>query len=527
MTEPDIEPEVPQLEPTGSRRPEHWARATPEFPAVVDGDEVLTYAEWNRLADRLADALVRLHAPVPRAAVRTHQCLEWFVINLALNKARWEQIAVNWRLTPAETVGVLADSEPAVLFFDDVDPVPLIDACAASGVRLVSLRSADPRATTYDELCGTGIELPRYSRANFSLVTYSSGTTGRPKGTRKQAPRDEEHRQRINQYVASSPVKRPRARSRTLLTLPLHHGAGPKAARTCHNAGGTTYLLDRYDPVRALELIERHRITHWKCVPTMLQRMRGLPPEVLASFDVSSIRAVSVGSAATPWALKEWVMDYFGEVLHEGYGASEIGIVTVMRPEKHREKPGSCGRLRPHVEVRVVGPDGSELPRGADGELLIRTPITISGYLNPDSGENDRITPDGFFRTGDIGRLDEDNFLYITGRAKDMIIAGGVNIYPTEVENALSSHPDVLEVAVIGIPEPTFGEQVMAFCELRPGSPLTAEELIRFVEPSLAPFKRPRRIEFVTDFPRNALGKIVKNELRAPYWAGRAEGIPG
>jgi long-chain acyl-CoA synthetase len=502
---------------TRRKRPEYWAERTPDFPAAVDGDEVLTYAQWNDQANRLADALQRFAPGAERACVRLHQSLDWFVIQLALNKARCEHIAVNWRLTPPEVAGILADADAAIFFFDDQDPRSLVDECANAGVRLVSLRGSDPRATELSALIAAGKPVPVMSEF-LPMVTYSSGTTGTPKGTRPHPARDEEHRKQITEFTASSRVARPPQRGRTLLTLPLHHGIGPKSVRTCHEAGGTVYLLDRYDPVRALEIIAGRRITHWKSVPAMLARMRVLPPEVLARFDVTSMRAISVGSAPTPWTLKEWVLDYFGPVLHEGYGASEVGMVSVMRPEGHRRRPGSCGRLRPHVKVRVIGPDGAELPPGQEGELLIRTPVTIAGYLNPGTGDSDLITPDGFFRSGDIGRLDPDNFLYITGRIKDMIIAGGVNIYPAEIEAALADHPDVVDAAVIGIPEPVFGEQPIAFCELRPGATATPADLTAHLQPRLAPFKQPRQIHITPDLPRNDMGKIIKQQLRAPYW---------
>ena len=475
---------------------------------MVDGEEELTYAAWNEQANRLADALAPLDGR--RAAVRSHQCLEWFVIRLALAKLGWETVAVNWRLTPYETLGILRDSEPSVLFFDDEDDASLQQCAVQAQVRPVSLRNGE-----FAKLLASGAATSRMSDPMAPMVTYSSGTTGRPKGSRKRPPADAEHLRTIEEYVAPS-VKRAREPSRTLLTLPLHHGAGPRSARTCHEIGGTVYLLDRYDPIRALALIQRHRITHWKVVPAMLQRIRALPDATQRSFDVSSLRAISVGSAPTPWALKEWALDYFGPILHEGYGASEIGMAAVMRPDGHRRRPGSCGKLRPHVEARTVGRDGAALPPGAEGELEIRTPITITGYLGEGNADDDCITEDGYFRTGDVGRLDDDGYLYITGRVKDLIIAGGVNIAPVEVEQALSEHPAVLEAAVVGRAEPVFGEQVVAFCELRPGRSVTEAELMSFVEPRLAPFKRPRRIEFLTELPRNALGKVRKDVLREP-----------
>lgn len=498
--------------------PEDWARMTPDAVAVVDGDRTMSFGEWSTRADRLADALVRHTPTATRAAVRGHQSLDWFVIRLALAKLRWEHIAVSWRLTPYEVAGILGDCRPAWCFVDDREPARLAEVCAAEDVRMVSMTGASAGATTLDALLAEGVPVPRHSDPRAPFVSYSSGTTGKPRGARKRRARDADDRKRISEFVApTTPASRRTRSRRALLTLPLHHGAGVKAARTCHLSGGTVYLLDRYDPVRALELIQRHRITEWKLVPTMLHRLRALPPEVLESYDVSSLRAVSVGSASTPWPLKEWVLDHFGPVLYEGYGATEVGMVAVMPPGGHRRRPGSCGRLRPHVEVRVVDAEDRELPRGEVGELLVRTPIAIESYLNDEGASTGTVTTDGFVRVGDLGWLDESDYLYIAGRAKDMIIAGGVNIYPAEVENAMMEHPDVVEVAVVGVPEATFGEQVVAYCEVRPGSALTGADLVGFLEPRLAPYKRPRHIRFVTEFPRNPMGKVIKAVLRDDY----------
>jgi long-chain acyl-CoA synthetase len=505
--------------------PEYWASHSPDHPAIVDGDQVLTYGEWNDLANRLADSLDELGLTSPRVCVRTRIRKEWFVIYLALGKLGWEQVSLNWRLTTRETREILADSKPGAFFFDDTDPAPLISACADPSIRLISVTTPVSNAEEYTALVAKPDPTQRLSNKRKTLITYSSGTTGKPKGVRKEQPTDEAGRKRASEWAGSADVKGTRGENRTLQTLPLHHGAGPRSSRLCHRAGGTLYLLDPFDPVRALEIIDRERITHWKTVPTMLQRVRALPAETLSSFDVSSIVSVSTGAAPTPLPLRRWVASYFGPVLSVGYGMSETGIVANMGPGMQRKKPESCGKVRPHAGVRVIGPDGSEVPRGTEGELYVRTPMTISGYFNKDPLSAELMTEDGFFRTGDVGRLDEDNYLYITGRMKDMIIAGGVNIFPAEIEQAIIEHSAVVDAAVIGIPEETFGEQVMAFCEMRADSNVTAGELLGFLAERLAPFKRPRRIEFVTELPRNSMGKVLKHELREPFWKDRGSVI--
>jgi long-chain acyl-CoA synthetase len=510
------------------QQPEFWAEHEPDRPAVVDGDRILSYAQWNEQADRLAAAIEEFPSAQRTVGVRMHQSAAWFVINLALAKLGRELLAVNWRLTPHEAGQIAADSGIEILFLDDADTGPIRSALGGQQVLLVPVAAAaaEPGTPSFETLAAGPRRKSYASREPTPMVVYSSGTTGRPKGVRNPVPASAEERQVLLEYLGlSEPVPEAKAARmvqvpRTLLTLPLHHGIGPKSARTCHERGGTVYLLDRFDPVRVLELIDRHRITHWTTVPTMLQRIRVLPPEVLGSFDVSSIRVLALGSAPSSPELRDWVQGYFGNCLFEGYGAAEVGMVTYMRPGWRRAKPGSCGRPRKHVSVRIAGPDGASVPPGTEGEIYVRTPVTIRNYANAEPLDAATVTSDGHFRTGDYGRLDEDGFLYITGRVKDMIIAGGVNIFPAEIEHALAEHPDVIEAAVFGVPEETFGEQVMAVCETRPGSTVTGAELIAFVSGRLAPFKRPRIVELVDELPRNAMNKVVKTELRQRHWDG-------
>jgi long-chain acyl-CoA synthetase len=311
------------------------------------------------------------------------------------------------------------------------------------------------------------------------------------------------------------------AASRNLLGAPLNHAAGQASARATLGGGGTVYLMPRFDAEEALRIIARERITTTFLVPTMLARIVALPDAVLASHDVGSLKVIHTGASPCPQAVKERVLSYFGShCLVEGYGSTEVGVVARMQPDEHLRKPGSCGRLLDDVELRIVASDGRAVATGELGELHVRTPFMIERYLN--RGKPEELV-DGFFATGDIGRLDADGFLYILDRKKDMIIAGGVNIYPAEIETAMRRHPGVFDVAVFGAPHPEWGEEVRAVVERAPGSAVSEKELALFVAGELAPYKRPRAIEFVKELPRNAAGKILKAELREPYWrdAGR------
>ena len=426
------------------KRPENWAAEAPDRPAVVDGARVLTYREWNHQADQLADALAATHPGAGAAAVVLHQRVEWFVVNLALAKLGRDHVAIPWNESVAERAAMVRACGARIVFAEGDDLAGLADRLAEQGIRTYDCVPAGDGAgaaagTGVPRLAGLLVDprpARRHSRWTASLVKYTSGTTGRPRGVRRPPVRSEDERRRRHESAASGlalagpDVNRSYERHRALITLPLHHGAGPRGIRLCHSEGGTCHLLDRYDPVRALEIIHRERINHWTTVPTMLQRIRDLPEEVLARYDVSSVRMLSVGSAPSPMALKKWVLSYFGYCLFEGYGASELGMVSVLTPHEHERRPGSCGRLRPHVSVRVIGPDGRPVPAGEVGELLVRTPLTIAGYIgDPEPGES-LLTPDGYFRIGDYGRLDADGYLYITGRAKDMVVRGGVTSSP-------------------------------------------------------------------------------------------------
>jgi long-chain acyl-CoA synthetase len=219
--------------------------------------------------------------------------------------------------------------------------------------------------------------------------------------------------------------------------------------------------------------------------------------------------------------LKEWIISTFGDILSEGYGTTENGMITYLPPGMQKKKPGSCGVPHAHAAVRIRDAEGRDLPAGEEGEIWVKTPVTIRGYLNSAPLGPDALDAQGFLRTGDVGRLDDEGYLYITDRAKDMIVSGGVNIYPAEIEAAILQHPVIQDVAVIGVPDDDFGEVPKAFCELKPGQHADAADILEHCRANLASYKRPKSIEFMRELPRNTMGKLLKRELREPYWKGR------
>lgn len=504
--------------------PEHWARETPDAPAVIRDDEVMTYAEWDDRANRVADSLATAGLTRgDRLGMRFRLGVEWFVVQRALMKLGVTQVAVNWRLTPSEALYILRDSGAEGLACNDPDP----SAWAAHDIGLLLTVGQPPGSAglRYEDLLAEGEPVPRFGRRGTDMVLYTSGTTGAPKGvppSTGRSRRGDVDLDRLVRYAAAVGKVPPFPRfARSLLSLPVHHGAGPAAATAACARGGFSVLLDPYDAEEALRLIDRHRIQVWSAVPTMLLRIQSLPPEVVDRYDLSSLEALSLGAAPVPFSLKRWIVEHLGDhVLWEGYGCSEVGMITYAAPEHQLAKPGTSGLPFDGVELAIVDDEWNQLPPGVTGEIAVSTPLGFSGYLGRDPLGDD-VLRDGFYRTGDVGHLDEDGFLFITDRATDMIVAGGVNIYPAEIEKVLAEHPDVVEAAVIGIPHDEFGEQVMAFVVPVPDSDLTEASLRGFLDGRLAAYKHPRVYELTDELPHNPMGKVQKTELRARFWEGR------
>jgi len=508
---------------------EYWAANKPDKVAFVEGDRTLTWAQLNELANRFAQGLAaRGVTSGDIVVVRTQIRIEWPVIAEALAKLGCSLLGLNWRLTPTETQYVLSNSGAHVFICDDPDPSPLLQSFEGLPIKLaVSIDRPTAGFLDYSDLLTDPPTSPLFSNGRPKLILYTSGTTGLPKGVASVARADPGMADKAAEYAQDvAKTRRFDADAVVLLTLPMHHGAGPSQVWNATAVGAKTIMLRRFDPQEALRLIGKYRVTNWTGVPTMFKRVAALPKEVLSSFDVSSIRALQIGAAPVPVELKKWIESYFGEsVLAEGYGATEVGMISYLPPDLRKSKAGSSGRPHKHVDVRIKDSEGNVLPPNAIGEIWVRTPVTIRNYLNAPALGHDTLDAEGFFRVGDVGLLDDEGYIFITDRAKDMIIAGGVNIYPAEIEAAILRHPDVQDAAVIGIPDDEFGEQVKAFCELKPGRSSSEQAILDFCRDHLASYKRPKSISIVVELPRNTMGKLLKRELREPYWKHREKNI--
>jgi len=484
------------------QRPEHWADIEPDRVAVVATDASMTYRDWNDRADCLADALARRRPWSTTVAMRLPPSTGWFTATLALAKLGWRQVNLAPDADLDEVRRVLGETSAAMLLADGtIDGVP---------TDVFDVRS----------LTSEGTAQPRYSRAEAPRVLYTSGTTGAPKGVLRErnGNADDERLREYQRDVAdASPM---RLHNRTLLTLPLHHGAGAGDAQRAHAMAGTVYVTDAFDPHAALRLIDGERITHWAASPWMLQQLMAMPFDALAGADVSSVEAISVSGSTLPERVRRWAGGYFGEGrLHEFYASTETGVVASMPPAEAPRKPGSCGRPHLHVEVRVVDDAGADVPVGQDGELFIRTPMTMSGYLGAGP-----LLADGYFRSGDTGHLDADGFVYVRGRASETLHIAGRHVFAADVERAVAQHPAVLDAAVVVRPG-TDGPELVAFCEVAPDAELTPAALGSILAP-LDPGDRPRRVVPLASLPRNSVGKVRKRDLIDLFGAERDAFVP-
>jgi acyl-CoA synthetase (AMP-forming)/AMP-acid ligase II len=313
-----------------------------------------------------------------------------------------------------------------------------------------------------------------------------------------------------------------------LVAGPLYHSAPGSFALFSAVIGGTVVVMPKFDPEQALHLIHEHRVTSTFMAPTLIKRIVDLPESVRARYDVSSMRSLVVAPAPCPMRVKEAALAYFGRSLYEFYGSTELGINTILKPEDVLRKPGSCGQAAPHIEIALLDDDGRPVPVGEPGEVYVRRfgGMFDAYYKNPEATR--QTERDGWRSVGDVAWVDAEGFYTLCDRKRDMIISGGVNIYPAEIEMALFAHPRVADAAVFGIPDAEWGEQVKAIVEPAPGAtagPALERELMEFCRQRLAGYKCPKTIDFIAQMPREPTGKLLKRNLRDPYWADQRRAI--
>jgi long-chain acyl-CoA synthetase len=482
------------------------ARTHPDKPALIDDDRVVTYGELDDRSTRLAHALAaRGVTPRRRVAVMLPNSAEWFEAATAVSKLDAALVPVNWHLRAEELHFILEDADAAVLVAHE----SLEEAWRGAPCPVLVVPGA------YEDAIGqvAGPCAPLEAAPVPALVFYTSGTTGRPKGVDHEVVTDRERALAAQRYQQELWFWQPD--DVYILSGPAYH-AGPGGWAFCALfTGATVVVLPRFDAREWLRLVERHRVTKSFMVPAHFIRILEVPEEERRRYDLSSLRLICHGAAPCPIDVKRRIMQALAPcAIWELYGASEGGA-TRISPDEWLAHPGSVGRPWPGVEIRIIDPVTRErLGPGRSGLIYIRPAMGQRFAYHNDPQKTAEAWLEGAFTVGDIGHLDAEGYLYITDRASDMVIRGGVNIYPREIEEVLFRHPDVVDCAVLGVPDERMGEELKAVVELRPGATTDTAALAAFVGEHLARFKVPRHWEVVDRLPRDPNGKVLKRLLR-------------
>lgn len=502
-----------------------------EERTVICEERTVTYAELSSRAGRAATGFAKMGiAAGDSVALLMRNDIAFLEAQLGAARLGAYCVPVNWHFKGEEIRYQLEDSGARLLvahadlfaaaadFIPDI-PVLLVDpspgttfAASICGGRR---QCWDDWLEDFPEWQGPRVPAP-------DSMVYTSGTTGKPKGVRRRIPDPEQaagmdHLRRMLFGMSAS--------SRSLVTGPMYHSAPSNFASQAVAHGQLTVLMTRFDPEEMLRLVERHRITTMFMVPTMFVRLLNLPEEVRRRYDLSSLEFIVHSAAPCPPEVKKAMIGWWGPILYEFYGSSESGPIAFVNSEDWLSKTGTVGKILPGATVKVYKNDGSEAGMNEPGELFVRQRFTPDFAYHRLPEKRIEVERDGLITSGDVGYVDADNYLYLCDRVRDMVISGGVNIYPAEIEGVLINAPGVKECAVFGVPDAEYGESLMAFVEPLPGSELDTDMLRTYLEERIARYKVPRRIELKTDLPRDDSGKIYKRRLREPYWANAQRNI--
>jgi acyl-CoA synthetase (AMP-forming)/AMP-acid ligase II len=505
--------------------PRYHAAERPDRVALWFEGRETTYAELDRHASQVANGLIAAGLTPGSRVAHLDKNTDWF-FELVFGTARANTVlvSVNWRLAPPEVAFIINDARAEVLFVGE-EFYPVIERIRE---QLTTVRHIVTLAGPHGDWPGyeawrdgqpaddpqTSVKLD-----DTAIQMYTSGTTGHPKGAELT-----NGNLLSLMPVAAGEWGRPWTdEDVNIVCMPLFHIAGSGWGLVGLYAGAKTVVIREINPPEILAAIPEHGVTKALFVPAVILFLTQVPG--VESIDFSSLDLIAYGAAPIPLDLLRNAVRIFGCGFAQLYGLTETtGAVTYLAPEDHTpegsERMRSCGQAIPGNDIKVVDAEGNELPAGEVGEIIIRGPQIMKGYWHRPDATAEAIQ-DGWFRSGDAGYFDADGYLYIHDRVKDMIVSGGENVYPAEVESALFEHPDVADVAVIGVPDERWGEAVKAIVVKRPGSDPAPEEIIAFARERIAGFKAPKSVDFAESLPRNPSGKILKRELRAPYWEGR------
>jgi long-chain acyl-CoA synthetase len=519
-----------------------------ELVGVRCGGRFVTYPELFGHALRATRALHELGVGKgDRVATLLHNSIEFLEAAIATVPLGASAVPINWHWRGEEIAHVLRDSGAKVLIVH-ADLWPAIAASLPAGVAVVVIDAQPADAGTEalpDAAARNGspdaavAPLPAGAWSWSALlaqcepweqppegapvsIIYTSGTTGRPKGVVREPATDEQRegtQHVLGEVFALAPGER------TVIPAPMYHTAPNAYALASAVRGMDVTIMERFDPEEFLRLVEQHRVTVVQMVPTMFVRMLALPEEVRARYDTSSLRLIVHAAAPCPADVKRQMIEWLGPIVAEYYGSTETGPVVYCDSEEWLAHPGTVGRTLEGATVKVLDAEGQELPVGESGEVFVWHQTFPDFTYEGDPDKRRAIERQGLVSAGDIGYLDADGYLYLNDRRNDMIISGGVNIYPAEIEACLQSLPGVRDCAVFGIPDEEFGEAVAAYVEPQQGDGLSADDVRAHVRTNLAGYKTPKVVEFTDALPREDSGKIFKRRLREPYWAGRERAI--
>ena len=515
--------------------PGHFAALNPDKPAVIDAQTgaILTYAQLDTAANKISNLLRQSGLEV---GDHIALCLEnhprYFEIIWGCHYAGLIYTACSSRLTSDELTYILNDcgAKAYITSHYKADQAQEIAATMPHVELRLMLDGTIPGFDSFEDAVERSSATPLEERIDGTDMLYSSGTTGRPKGVRLQFPRN--------------PLGSPNALTGLaqfllgfdenvvyLSPAPLYHAAPLRWNMSVHRTGGTSIVMDHFDAEQFLHCVEKFSVTHTQTVPTMFVRMLKLPDATKQKYDVSSLSYVFHAAAPCPIETKRSMIDWFGPVIHEYYAGSEGNGFVYCNTEQWLAHPGTVG-MALNATIHILDDEGNELPVGETGTVFFESTASFEYHNDPEKTKASRDPQGrGWSTLGDIGYVDHDNFLYLTDRKAYMIISGGVNIYPQEAENALIHHPEVIDVAVFGIPHEEFGEEVKAV--VQPATmPTSAKEsaelsarLIAYCKESLADFKCPRSIDFREELPRHPTGKLYKRLLKDEYWANSGRKI--
>lgn len=501
-----------------------------QLEGLVSGERHLTKTAYEERIAKVASGFVGLGAgPGASVAILMRNDSDFLVASLAAQRIGAYAVPVNWHSSPNEVGYVLADCEAKVLVAHADLLAPLGQAVPAA-TRVLSvatppeIRSSYRVAESHALPAGaldwetwlepmtpyTGPVVPQ----TLSMI-YTSGTTGHPKGVRRQPPTTEQQKGLDEQRRLVNGLE-PGVRG--MVPGPLYHSAPNSFSLRGSRIADLFVVLPRFDPEAFLAAIERYRITTLFMVPVMFVRLLKLPEDVRRRYDLSSLKFVMHAAAPCAPDVKRAMIDWWGPIVWEFYGATEIGAVTIISAEEWLKKPGSVGRVTPGTTLKVFGDDGSELPQGEIGEVYSRVGCYPEFTYNKLPEKRAEVDREGLVTCGDMGYLDADGYLFLCDRKRDMVISGGVNIYPAEIEAVAITIPGLRDCAVFGVPDEEFGEQLMMLFEPMDGHDLQPEAVRKHLSANLAGYKVPRTIEVRTGLPREDSGKIFKRRLREPYW---------